>query len=256
MQDQNPSPYESRSPFHAPPARPRLRSRRDDRHAARQRAAVRRRRDRAARGRDRQRQPLSRRPVEEARRARPARHDREGGIRRQRPRLPGAHRGDGRGLARVGVGRPVVRRAFQSRRQPDAPQRQRGAEAKVPAQAGVGRARRRAGDERAERRLRRGEHEAARRCEGRPLRAERLEDVDHQRRRCRHADRLRKDRRERRLGRHHGVHRREGLQGPVVRQQARQARHARLEHLARSSSRTAKCRPRTCSARKAAASRC
>ena len=77
---------------HAPPSRPRLRPRRDDRHAARHRPAVRRRRDRAARRRDRPRQPLPRRPLEEARRARPARHDGEGGVRRQRPRLPRPHR--------------------------------------------------------------------------------------------------------------------------------------------------------------------
>ena len=79
------------------------------------RAAVRRRRDRAARRRDRPRQPLPARPVEEARRARPARHDGEGGVRRQRARLPGPHRRDGGGLAGVGVGRPLVRRALQPR---------------------------------------------------------------------------------------------------------------------------------------------
>ena len=110
------------------------------------------------------------------------------------PRLPGAHGRDGRGLARVGLGRPVVRRAFEPVRQPAAPQRQRGAEGEVPAEARRRRARRRAGDERAERGLRRRQHEAARRQEGRPLCAQRLEDVDHQRRRCRHAGRLREDR--------------------------------------------------------------
>jgi isovaleryl-CoA dehydrogenase len=35
---------------------------------------------------------------------RPARHDREGGVRRQRSRLPGAHRRHGGGVARLGLG--------------------------------------------------------------------------------------------------------------------------------------------------------
>jgi isovaleryl-CoA dehydrogenase len=48
------------------------------------------------------------------------------------------------------------------------------------------------------RRLRRGVDEAARRPKGRPLRAERFQDVDHQRRRRRHAGGLCQDRRRRR----------------------------------------------------------
>ncbi len=52
----------------------------------------------------------------------------------------------------------------------------------VPAQAGQRRACRRAGDERAQRRVRRGEHEAQGRAPWRPLRAQRRKDVDHQRR--------------------------------------------------------------------------
>ena len=51
------------------------------------------------------------------------------------------------------VGRPVLRRAQQPVRQPDQAQRHRGAAAEVPAQADQRRARRRAGDERARRRL-------------------------------------------------------------------------------------------------------
>ena len=35
------------------------------------------------------------------------------------PRLPGAHRRDGGGVARLGLGRPVVRRALEPVRQPD-----------------------------------------------------------------------------------------------------------------------------------------
>ena len=56
---------------------------------------------------------------------------------------------------RASVG-PVLRRPFESVRQPDPPQRQRRAEAQISAQADFRRARRRAGDERAGRRLRRG----------------------------------------------------------------------------------------------------
>ena len=61
---------------------------------------------------------------------------------------------------RLGVGRPVLRRPQQPVREPDQAQRQRGAAQEVPAQADQRRARRRAGDERARRRLRRDQHEA------------------------------------------------------------------------------------------------
>ena len=70
-----------------------------------------------------------------------------------------------------------------------------GAEAAVPAQADLRRARRRAGDERAGRRLGRGRHAPARREARRPLRAERHQDVDHQRPRRRRAGGLCQDRR-------------------------------------------------------------
>ena len=187
---------------------------------------LRRRRDRAARRRDRPQTNLfPHRPVAEARRARPARHDGQRGVRRRAAGLPRAHRRDGGGLARLGVGRPVVRRASQPVRQPAPPQRQRGAEEEVPAQAGLRRARRRAGDERAERRLRRRQHEAARRGEGRPLRAQRLKmwitnGGD--------ADTLvvyAKTDLERRPARHHRLHHREG--------------HARASRSARSSTSSA-----------------
>ena len=68
----------------------------------------------------------------------------------------------GGGLTRVWISRPLVRRALELGGEPAAPQWQRGAEAEVPAQACLRRTARRAGDERAERRLRRCEHEAAR----------------------------------------------------------------------------------------------
>ena len=138
-------------------------------------------RDRAARRRDRPHQRVSARSVAEARRARRARHHGRRGIRRGRARLSRALRRHGGDLARLGVGRPVLRRALESLRQPDQPQRQRRAEAQVPAEARLRRACRRARDVGAERRLRRRLDAHARRQEGRPLRPQRLEDVDHQR---------------------------------------------------------------------------
>ena len=55
---------------------------------------------------------------------------------------------DGRDQPRLGLGGPVLRRAFEPVRQPDQPQRQRRAEGPLPAQADQWRARRRAGHER------------------------------------------------------------------------------------------------------------
>ena len=70
-----------------------------------------------------------------------------------RPRLSRAlHRGRG-DVAGVGRGRPVLRRAFQPLRQPDPPQRQRGAEAEISAEADFRRACRLAGDVGTRRRL-------------------------------------------------------------------------------------------------------
>ena len=80
---------------------------------------------------------------------------------------------------------------------------------------------------------------------GRPLRAQRHQVLDHQRARCRHAGRLRQDRSRRRPPRHHRLPDREGHQGLHGRAKARQARHARLAIPANSCSRIAKCRPRT-----------
>ena len=87
-------------------------------------------------------------------RARAARHHRRGGIWRRRHGLPRALRRDGGGEPRLGLGRALLRRPLEPLRQPDPPQRQRGAEAQIPAEADLGRACRRAGDERAGRRLR------------------------------------------------------------------------------------------------------
>ena len=94
----------------------------------------------------------------------------------------------------------------------------------------------------------------ARGQEGRPLRPQRQQDVDHQRPACRHAGGLCQDRSGRRRARHHGVPDREG--------------HARDSRPRRSStssacaaptpaswcSTIARCRRRTCSAASAAAS--
>ena len=66
--------------------------------------------------------------------------------------------------------------------------------------------------------------------QGRPLRAQRLEDVDHQRAARRHARGLCQDRPHRRRARHHRLHRREGFEGLFRRAEARQARHARLRY--------------------------
>ena len=214
------------------------------------------RRDRAARRRDRPRQHVPARPLAEARRARRARRHGRGGIRRGRARLSRALRRHGGDFARLGVGRPLLRRAFQSLRQPDPPQRHRGAEAALSAEARLGRACRRARDVGAELGLGRRLDAHARRQEGRPLRPQRLEDVDHQRAGGRDLRDLRQDRSDRGRARHDGVHRREELQGFLPGAEARQARHARLRHLASSCSRIARCRRRTCSARSATASTC
>ena len=162
-------------------ARLQFRSGRDRRHAARQRARLRGRQDRAARRRDRQEQHVSARPLAGARRARRPRHHGRGGMGRLGARLSRALRRDGGNLARLRLGRPVLRRAFQSLRQPDPPQRHRRAEAQISAEAHFRRACRRARDVGARRRLRRGVDEDPRREEGRPLRPQRQQDVDHQR---------------------------------------------------------------------------
>ncbi len=112
--------------------------------------------------------------------------------------------------------------------------RRNGTEAQTPAlsaaadQRGAGR---RAGDERAGRRVRRRGDADPRRAQGRPLRAERQQDVDHQRAGRGRAGGLRQDRSDRRAARDHRVPGREGVQRVLHRAEARQARHARVEHL-------------------------
>ena len=192
----------------------------------------------------------------EARRPGPARHHGGGGVRRLGARLPRALHRHGGDQPRLGVGRPFLRRAFQPVRQPAPPQRLRRAEAQVPAQADLRRARRRARHVGAGRGLRRRVDEAQGREEGRPLRPQRHQVLDHQRTLRRRAGGLRQDRSDRRPARHHRLPDREGLQGLLHRAEARQARHARLRHRASWCSRTARCRPRTCWARSARASTC
>ena len=187
-------------------------------------------RDRAARRRNRQEQSVPARSLAEARRARPARHHRRGGVWRLRARLSRALHRDGGNLAGVGGGRPVLWRAFQSLRQSAPPQRQRGAEAEISAEADFRRTCRRAGDVGARRRLRRGVDVDPRREEGRPLRHQRQQDVDHQRPGRRNAGGLCQDRSGRRAARHHRLHHRKRHEGIFHRAEARQARHARLRH--------------------------
>ncbi len=158
MRPRSAHPPSSRPGRHDPQRSPsvRLRSRRQRRDDPRQRQDLRREGDRAARRRDRPRQPVPARSVAQDGSARPARDHGAGGIRGARPRLSRALRGDGGGLARLRLGRPVLRRAFQPVRQPDRAQRQWRAEGALSAQAHLRRACRGAGDVGAERRLGRG----------------------------------------------------------------------------------------------------
>ena len=129
------------------------------------------------------------------------------------------------------VGRPVLRRAQQPVREPDQAQRQRGAEAEVPAEADQRRTRRRAGDERAGRRLRRDLDEA----QGRGARAATtvLNGTKMWITNGPDADTLvvyAKTEPRARRARRHRLHRREGHEGLLDRAEARQARHARQPH--------------------------
>ncbi|CAA9488046.1 MAG: Isovaleryl-CoA dehydrogenase, partial [uncultured Solirubrobacteraceae bacterium] len=157
-------------------------------------------------------------------------HHGGGGVGRPGPRLPRALRGDGGGLPRQRLHRPQLRRPLQSLRQPDPPLGQRRAEAPLPAQADLRRARRRAGHVRGRGRLRRHRHEAPRRAPRRPLRPQRHQVLDHQRARGEHPRRLRQDRAVRGLPRRHRLPDREGFQGLPRLPQARQDGHARLRH--------------------------
>ena len=103
------------------------------------------------------------------------------------------------------------------------------------------------------RRLRCRVDAAAGRTPRRPLRAERQQDVDHERPRRRRARGVCQDRPRGRPARHDGLPDREGVQGVLHRAEARQARHARIEHSASWSSRIARSRSRTFWASRAAA---
>ena len=196
------------------------------------------------------------RPVAEARRTRRARRHGRGGIRRRRARLSGALRRHGGDFARLGLGRPFLRGAFQSLRQPDPPQRHGRAAAALSAEARLRRACRRARDVGTEFRLRRGFHAHPRRQEGRPLRPQRLEDVDHQRSGGADLRGLRQDRSGRGLARHHGLHRRERLSRVSARRRNSTSSACAAPTRASSYSRIARCRRRTCSGGRARASTC
>ncbi len=90
----------------------------------------------------------------------------------------------------------------------------------------------------------------------RPLRAERLEDVDHQRPGRQRAGRLRQDRPRGRRARHHRVPDREGHAGLHARRRSSTSSACAARTPASWCSRTARCRSRTCSARRTRASAC
>ena len=189
--------------------------------------------DRPARRGDRSQQRVSARSVAGTRRAGTARHHGAGALGRRRARLPGARHRHGGDLARLGRGRPLLRRALQPVRQPAAPERHatRSATRYLPklvsgehvgalAMSEPG-----AGSDVVSMQLR-----AEKRGDG--YRAQRPQDVDHQRPGRGRVRRLRQDR----------------LQPPARaasspssssaarpgfthRAEARQARHARLGHL-------------------------
>mgnify|MGYP003693876339 CR=1 FL=1 len=98
----------------------------------------------------------------QARRARAARHHGRGGVRRHGDGLSRAYRRDGGDLARLGLGRacPTARTPTCASTR-SARNGTRGAEEEVPAEARLRRARRRARDVRAGRRLGRRRHAAA-----------------------------------------------------------------------------------------------
>ena len=124
----------------------------------------------------------------------PARHHGRGGAGRRRAGLSRALRRDGGDQPRLGLGRAVLRRPQQPLRQPDPPQRHARAAAQISAEADLGRACRRARDERGRLGLGRGLDAHPGRAQGQcGLRAERQQDVDHQRPGRRDAGGLRQD---------------------------------------------------------------
>ena len=90
---------------------------------------------------------------------------------------------------------------------------------------------------------------------GRRIRPQRPQAVDHQRQRGGHLHRLRHRQSRGRLPRHHRVRRRARLPGLHRRQEGRQARHPRQQHLRTDPRRLPRAARPTCSARSARATR-
>jgi hypothetical protein len=213
-------------------------------------------RDRAARRRDRRDQRIPDGSVGEDGRARPARHHRAGGGWRRGHGLSRPLRGDGGDQPRLGLGGAFLRRAFQSLRQPASPLGHGRTEGEIPAEAHLRRACRLARHVGAGRGLRRGVDEAQGRKAQRPLRAQRQQDVDHQRAGRLDAGRLRQDRSGRRSARHHRLPDREGHSRVSRRRRSSTSWACAAPTPASWCSRIARCRSRTCSARRARASTC
>ena len=212
-------------------ARPGFRARRDGGHDPLVGRELRAGGDCAAGGGDRREQRVPARPLAAAGRSRASGYHRGRGGRRQRAWLSGALRRHGGGEPGVGLGRAQLRRALQPLRQPDQAERHTRAARALPAQADLGRACRRARHERAGRGLGRGGDAHAGDTQGRSLRPQRVQDVDHQRAGRRGPRGLRQDRPGRRQPGHHRLPHREGHGRLLHRPKTRQARHARLKHL-------------------------
>ena len=189
-------------------------------------------------------------------RARPHGHrDPRSARRRRRQLLP--CRPGGRGaVAGRPLGRRAGRRAEHAGHQRAAALGQRRDEAALPAAArGVGRRRLRAVRGRlGQRRVRAGDARRSSDGDGDWV-AHRPQALDHQRARGRPLHRLRHRRPRRRLQRHHRVPRRARLAGLHGRQEGRQARHPRQQHLRADPRGLPRAGARTCSARSARATR-
>ena len=174
---------------------PRLRTRRDGRCDPRHDAALCRRPDRAARREDRRGGLVPDRSVAGNGRARAARDHGLGGGWRARARLSRACRRAGGGGAGLGLDRAQLRRAFEPLRQPDQALGEPGAEGEISAEIDLRRACRLARHVGGRGGLGRRLDEAEGRDGAGRLRPQRHQILDHQRGLCRHARRLRQDRR-------------------------------------------------------------
>jgi hypothetical protein len=150
-----------------------------------------------------------------------------GGARHGLPRACDRGRGDRAGL---GLGEPELRGAFEPLREPDQAERHARAAAKYLPKLVSGEHVGALAMSEAVRGLGRGGDEPARGEEERPLRAERLEVLDHQRAGRRHAGGLRQDRPRGGLARDHRVPDREGDDRVHDLAAFRQAGDARVEH--------------------------